>query len=283
MHPEVVKDSKGQCTICGMNLMSAKELGFVAKEKDTELPLVIPSTAPLVTGTRAVVYVKRTNESVFEARSVVLGPETDNYFVIISGLKEGEEVVTNGAFKIDADLQIKGKKSMMNVEGVMQTSSHNHGSDGNDSTIKEMESMKMDKQGEKTHLPKAYESVIENYLHLSEALASDDLSTSKKVLLLLIDSIRKIDKGVIKEVLALEIKGKNSINELRTYFGEISKALITDLDTYHISDNLKAYKAHCPMALEGAGADWLQRKDKVRNPYFGASMLSCGSINGGLS
>ena len=96
MHPEVVKDSKGQCTICGMNLMSAKELGFVAKEKDTELPLVIPSTAPLVTGTRAVVYVKRTNESVFEARSVVLGPETDNYFVIISGLKEGEEVVTNG-------------------------------------------------------------------------------------------------------------------------------------------------------------------------------------------
>jgi Cu(I)/Ag(I) efflux system membrane fusion protein len=34
---------------------------------------------------------------------------------------------------------------------------------------------------------------------------------------------------------------------------------------------------HCPMAFEGLGADWLQRGNEVRNPYFGPEMLGCGN------
>ena len=33
---------------------------------------------------------------------------------------------------------------------------------------------------------------------------------------------------------------------------------------------------HCPMALDGKGADWLQREAQTANPYFGSSMLGCG-------
>ena len=34
--------------------------------------------------------------------------------------------------------------------------------------------------------------------------------------------------------------------------------------------------AHCPMAFDNAGADWLQRGTQINNPYFGAQMLRCG-------
>ena len=35
---------------------------------------------------------------------------------------------------------------------------------------------------------------------------------------------------------------------------------------------------HCPMAFNDEGADWLQAQGDVANPYFGASMLRCGSV-----
>ena len=35
---------------------------------------------------------------------------------------------------------------------------------------------------------------------------------------------------------------------------------------------------HCPMAFEDEGADWLQVRGDVANPYFGASMLRCGAV-----
>lgn len=79
-----------------------------------ESPLVIPATAPLITGKRAVVYVaddKR--DGVYTGREVVLGPKAQGYYVVASGLEEGELVVTNGSFKIDSALQIVAKPSMM--------------------------------------------------------------------------------------------------------------------------------------------------------------------------
>ncbi|HIB00655.1 MAG TPA: DUF3347 domain-containing protein, partial [Phycisphaerales bacterium] len=36
------------------------------------------------------------------------------------------------------------------------------------------------------------------------------------------------------------------------------------------------YEMYCPMAFDFKGAYWLQRKDALVNPYFGAEMLKCG-------
>lgn len=38
------------------------------------------------------------------------------------------------------------------------------------------------------------------------------------------------------------------------------------------------YLAHCPMAFDNKGADWLQRGEPIRNPYFGSRMFRCGEI-----
>ena len=135
MHPEIVKDQPGACDICGMPLEPAENLGLVSAEK-SEPPLAIPKTAPLITGARAVVYVKMpgTERPTYEGREIILGPRGDDYYVVQSGLAEGEHVVVHGSFKIDSALQIQAKPSMMNPEGGAPAADH-HGSHVMDASL----------------------------------------------------------------------------------------------------------------------------------------------------
>ncbi|MBM4103853.1 MAG: HlyD family efflux transporter periplasmic adaptor subunit [Planctomycetes bacterium] len=118
MHGEIVKDDAGACGICGMALVKAEDLGYQTAGQPTEAPLVIPATAPLITGrnlNRAIVYVEiaETEHPAFIGREVILGPKGGDFYVVESGLMEGEKVVVNGAFKIDSAAQIQAIPSMM--------------------------------------------------------------------------------------------------------------------------------------------------------------------------
>ncbi len=77
--------------------------------------LVVPRTAILWTGKRSVVYVKVPNAEVpsFEMREVTLGNRLGENYQITAGLESGEEIVSQGAFAVDASAQLSGKKSMM--------------------------------------------------------------------------------------------------------------------------------------------------------------------------
>ncbi len=118
MHPDVVKEMKGSCDICGMDLVTTESLGYVKADTADRAPLVIPASAALITGKRAVVYVQVPNREkpTYDGREVVLGPRAGDYYIVESGLQEGEIVVTNGNFKIDSAMQIQAKPSMMNPE-----------------------------------------------------------------------------------------------------------------------------------------------------------------------
>ena len=77
MHPEIVSDKPGTCTICGMPLVRSETLGYVAAQtNESSRPLVIPASAALVTGTRAIVYVEQPTAEAptFDGREIVLGP-----------------------------------------------------------------------------------------------------------------------------------------------------------------------------------------------------------------
>ncbi len=146
MHPEIVKDEPGTCDICGMPLVRAETLGYVTAEpSDNPKPLVIPVSAALLTGTRAIVYVQVPNaeEPTYEGREIVLGPRAGDYYLVKSGLEEGELVVTNGNFKLDSALQISAKPSMMTPEGG-GGGGHDHG--GNSKPTADGETMQMAKQ-----------------------------------------------------------------------------------------------------------------------------------------
>jgi Cu(I)/Ag(I) efflux system membrane fusion protein len=84
--------------------------------------IIVPHSAVLWTGKRSIVYVKQpgTNEPVFKLREIELGPDLGESYVIISGLSEGEEIVTSGTFSVDAAAQLEGKPSMMNPRVKLQ-------------------------------------------------------------------------------------------------------------------------------------------------------------------
>jgi Cu(I)/Ag(I) efflux system membrane fusion protein len=134
MHPDVIEDAPGDCPICGMPLVTPESLGYVTAEEKSPPPLVIPSTAPLITGMRAVVYVKAPDkeEPTFEGREIGLGPRAGDYYIVKSGLAEGEMVVTRGNFKIDSALEIEAKPSMMNPEGSLAPEMRHHSGESAD-------------------------------------------------------------------------------------------------------------------------------------------------------
>lgn len=80
--------------------------------------IVVPKSAILWTGKRSIVYVKQpdTETPAFLLREIEVGPSLGDAYVVLSGLNEGDEIVTNGTFTIDASAQLAGKRSMMNDE-----------------------------------------------------------------------------------------------------------------------------------------------------------------------
>ena len=90
-----------------------------AKLKNVNDAIIIPKSAVLWTGKRAVVYVKVPHEKTisFVYREIILGQDMGDFYIVSSGLDAGETVATNGVFRIDASAQLLGQKSMMNPTG----------------------------------------------------------------------------------------------------------------------------------------------------------------------
>lgn len=126
MHPSIVKNGTGTCDICGMDLVTSESLGYVPVDAAEKPPLIVPASAVLITGKRALVYVQvpGTEKPTFEGREIVLGQRAGDYYIVREGLSEGETVVTNGNFKIDSALQIQAKPSMMSPKGGKMSAGH---------------------------------------------------------------------------------------------------------------------------------------------------------------
>ncbi len=266
MHPEVVKDGPGQCDVCGMDLVPAEELGYVLPEKDPDVPLLIPATAPLITGKRAVVYVRLPDrdQPTFEGREVLLGQRAGDEYLVRHGLAEGELVVTHGNFKIDSALEIQAKPSMMSPAPL--------------------------------EVPPAFHgqlaAVYDAYLALQTALADDRLDDAGRALVALGQTVGRIDPSMLEgrslrawqsavaEIEpALESHSQAAdLDQLRERFEPISEALLRVVDSFGHTRNAALHRAFCPMAFDNKGAAWLQAGEKIANPYFGHKMLRCGEI-----
>lgn len=68
--------------------------------------LAVPVHAVVQTGKRNVVWVEL-KENQFEPREVTLGARTDGWYEIVSGLSEGEMVVTTGGYLLDSESQLQ--------------------------------------------------------------------------------------------------------------------------------------------------------------------------------
>jgi len=104
----------GNCPVCGMKLETAPE----KPPSSAGGLLAVPTSSVLDSGTRRIVYVQR-SRGLFEPREVVLGPRAGELFPVLSGLSEGEHVVTRGGFLIDSQFQITGHPSLFYPGGLM--------------------------------------------------------------------------------------------------------------------------------------------------------------------
>ncbi len=74
-------------------------------QKGTAGVLSIPRSAVLHTGLRKLIYIE-VEKGLFEAREIKTGYDTEGYVEVLDGLKEGDVVVTRGAFLLDAESQL---------------------------------------------------------------------------------------------------------------------------------------------------------------------------------
>jgi len=90
--------------------------GIIRTQLSNSKTLVVPKSSVLWTGTRSVVYMKGIDaqNNAFSLHDVNLGPEIGDFYILNGGIKEGDVIVTNGAFAVDAAAQLAGKPSMMN-------------------------------------------------------------------------------------------------------------------------------------------------------------------------
>jgi len=274
MHPEIIKNAPGQCDVCGMDLVSAEKLGYV-EEIEELAPLIIPASAVLRTGKRAVVYIEipETKRPTFEGREIVLGSRAGDYFLVAEGLSDGDRVVTQGAFKIDSSLQIQAKPSMMSETGRgAQGAGHGHNHEGT-GQVMEAEHLSIS-----TDLAK---KILPLYLKLQSSLAGDDLQLSKEQLKAMMETTGHA--GALPELIH-KMMDADSLDDIRRpHFDTLSEAMIDAVrsDSHVFEGDL--YQMHCPMVYDTTGADWLQVTDDLRNPYFGASMLTCGEVKENLT
>ena len=69
-----------------------------------------------------------------------------------------------------------------------------------------------------------------------------------------------------------------SPGKARESYQVLSRAMIDSMHAFGPTRDKPIYLIHCPMAFNNTGADWLQDAELVANPYFGASMLRCGTL-----
>ncbi len=256
-------------------------------EKQNEA-LVIPKSAVMWTGERSIVYVQEPSAGSghnFMMREVVLGPMLGDSYVVKEGLEEGEEIVTNGTFSVDAAAQLAGKPSMMNPEGGTMSMGHNHG--GMNSNAAEGAGTKDVSNAKRSTI---YQ-LVQQYELLKDALVNDDFNKSKQLAGDLYKEMKQTDmskfNGAEHKIWmqhssnafkALEqIKEAKNIGEIRRYLKPLSGQIIT-ISRHFAPFKKSLYVMRCPMADKNRGADWISFEGEVKNPYYGAEMLTCGSV-----
>jgi len=81
-------------------------------------------------------------------------------------------------------------------------------------------------------------------------------------------------KPVLKKNLN-KLIGTASLAAQRLAFLDISNSMIKLIENFGI--NKKVMVQFCPMADDFKGGYWLSTDTKIKNPYFGSKMLTCGS------
>ena len=223
--------------------------------------LLVPRSAVLHTQAKPQVYVDKSGGA-YEPRTLELGKVGDDAYEVLTGLREGDRVVTQGALLLDGQAQLA------------------HSASGSDSDGGAVPSPRMDA---------AHAADIDTLKPLvfatadaADALANDDLERYLKQLPALqtalstyIAAYSDAAKGPLAQFTE-GLKPGPDIKAARRSF-EVFSTAIADLAKaahLHHSGAVKIYQ--CPMSPVLGTGRWLQRNEPLHNPFFGSAMPDCG-------
>ncbi|BAO56104.1 efflux RND transporter periplasmic adaptor subunit [Nonlabens marinus] len=236
-----------------------------------ESSLAVPASAVLWTGERSLVYVKTNpNEPVFEMREVTLGNRSGETYQVSSGLNNGDEIVTNGTFTVDAAAQLQGKKSMMNQQIMPDESA----------MMRDME------MSFSNAFSSAFKEVLPSYLKMKDALVASNAvkvsafakATSKKLKEISTSDLGKMEKQHLTKGIEMldAIANNDMLENQRSHFVILNENIVPIAMSVQNLNNYFIQK--CPMANNNKGAVWLSTEEEIKNPYYGDAMLTCGSV-----
>ena len=239
-----------------------------AVEVSTPSVLTVPRSAVIETGAEAVIYVDREGGA-YERRVVKLGRRGDMLVEILSGLADGDRVVTNGNLLIDGQAE-------MNRTFMVGTGP------------------------EKAEVPAAAKldakqaRAVADFLKVADAMAkalsADDLAAfneASKPAMETTGAMTKALAGLSNKLADLDdarhFHGFADLAAARKAYHRFAQAAAAVLEPLRKAEGMPAFRVwECPMtdqALPGVPkkARWLQTGERPGgNPFFGAEMLECG-------
>jgi HPt (histidine-containing phosphotransfer) domain-containing protein len=125
------------------------------------------------------------------------------------------------------------------------------------------------------HASDAMKSIVGSYLDIQARLASDKFDGVAPAAHAIASQAARMGTGgeaLAKSAQAVEQAA--DIKAARKAFGDLSDAVIDAAKAEGWKDLPDVKVAYCPMAKRS----WIQKEDSIRNPYYGTSMLTCGSF-----
>ena len=240
--------------------------------------VLVPEIAVLRSGERNTVFLARTDGS-FEPREVKLGARNhDGRYEVLSGLAEGERIVTSGQFMLDSESQLREA-----IQKMLKASTE---------PAKPMVGAPAAAKAKGGDAPRAAPLSAEAMASLtklafaladaSTPLAADDLAGYRQQLPVInaaLDAYFQADAQAAQGPLAVFKSGPRSPADLKSAqkeFAPFSTAVADLVRAQHIPHRESLHLFECPMAPGIGKGRWLQRDGDLKNPFFGSSMLTCG-------
>lgn len=237
--------------------------------------LTVPRTAVLNPNGRPVVYVDAA-QGHYEQRAVRLGRLGDHAWEVLEGLQEGERVVTMGNLLLDSQAQLNAGNTSSAAEAKPAST-----------TPARSLPLSADAQ-------KAVRSFLDALADAGSALASDDLERFnverkhvQEALPPFVNSLKSSEPQWQPTVEAIQkqtgFPPAADLAAARAAFHPLAAQVAELFKAARANPGLSTYKLfQCPMTSKlfpGAPKTgvWLQKSDPIRNPYFGADMLDCGT------
>lgn len=119
------------------------------------------------------------------------------------------------------------------------------------------------------------QAIVRSYLEIHAQLATDKIDSIKVPAAALATRAAGLGPGGADMAkAATAVADAPDLKAAREAFGVLSDAVVAAAKTEGWKDLGSVKLAFCPMARRS----WLQKEDKIRNPYYGSAMLDCGEF-----